>query len=246
VRAGTKLLALVALAVFVSLVPQWPAIAAAALAVCVGLAVGRVPRSAAPRLPQWIIVALGATFAANFVAGGAPYIHIGSLSIGLGAAGDWLRATALGATIIVAAALLSWTTSLADVTPAVHRLIRPFARFRVPVQYWAATVGLGLRGLPLLVDEMQTLAAARRMRAAHAPPPPPRWRHYMREPVDLLAAAAVTAGRRAAEFADAIEARGGTVSTAETTPPLTYRDAVVGAVVVMAIAAGLLLTLWPW
>jgi energy-coupling factor transporter transmembrane protein EcfT len=62
--------------------------------------------------------------------------------------------------------------------------------------------------------------------------------------VDLLAAAAVTAARRAGEFADAIESRGGAVSTAEPPTPLSYRDAVLGAVVLATIAAGILAGAW--
>jgi energy-coupling factor transport system ATP-binding protein len=244
VWAGTKLVALVALALFVSLNPQWPTLALAASAVCLGLLVGRVPLSAAPRLPRWVGAALAISFAASLAAGGPPIVHLGPSTFGLGGAGNWLRATTLGATIIVAAALVSWTTPLADVTPALQRLTQPFARFRIPVRYWTAAVGLSLRGLPMLIDEMHTLAAARRMRAAHAPSTLPRWRYQLREPVDLLAAAAVTAARRAGEFADAIESRGGAVSTAEPPTPLSYRDAVLGAVVLATIAAGILAGAW--
>jgi energy-coupling factor transport system ATP-binding protein len=246
VWAGTKLLALVALAVFVSLDPSWPAIGVTAATVCLGLAVARVPRGAAPRLPKWVGIALGITFATNLVAGGAPYLDVGPFRIGLGAEGHWLLATALGVTVIVAAALVSWTTPLAQVPAAVHRLIRPLRRIRLPVQYWAAAVGLGLRGLPILIDELQTLIAARRMRANHAPPPAPRWRHQLREPIDLLAAAIVTAARRAGEFADAVEARGGAVSTAESAPGLTFRDLVVAVVVCTTIALGIFLSARPW
>jgi energy-coupling factor transporter transmembrane protein EcfT len=84
------------------------------------------------------------------------------------------------------------------------------------------------------------------MRFNHALPPPRRWRHQLREPVDLLAAASVTAARRAGEFADAIEARGGAVSSAETTPALTFRDLTVAVVVCATIAIGLALSAHPW
>ena len=238
---GTKVLGLVALAAFVSLDPQWPSIIATAAAVLAGLFIGRVPRNAAPRLPRWVVIALAVGLMANLVAGGQPDLHLGPLTIGLGAAGNWLRATTLGATVFTAAALVSWTTPLADVTPALHHLTRPLARLHLPIEYWATVLALGLRGLPMLLDEMQTLVTARRMRAAHAPPPSSRWRHQLPR-TSRCARGCSGHGRpaRAGEFADAMDARGGAHTVADQAPSLSYRDAVVALTIVATIGIGLL------
>jgi energy-coupling factor transport system permease protein len=81
---------------------------------------------------------------------------------------------------------------------------------RVPVDEWAVAVALCVRSLPLLVDELRTLVAARRLRPA--PPRPGRstLQRWLDEPVDLLVAALAVSMRRAGELAEAITARGGT------------------------------------
>ncbi len=235
--AGTKLIALAVLAAALSLDPEWPMLAAGLAIVTAAAVVGGIPRSAAPRLPRWLWLSLAATFLASVAAGGSPTLRVGSLNVGLGGATHWLAATVLGATIIAAAALVSWTTPHSDLAAAVQRLLRPLARLHLPVDQWTATIGLGLRSLPLLLDELRTLAAARRMRAAHATEPVHHWRGRINQPMDLLAAASVTAARRAREFADAIQARGGATATPQAPPRLTHRDAVVGVIISVAVAS---------
>jgi energy-coupling factor transport system permease protein len=80
----------------------------------------------------------------------------------------------------------------------------------VPVDEWAVAVALSVRSLPLLVDELRTLVAARRLRPA--PPRPGRstLQQWLDEPVDLMVAALAVSMRRAGELAEAISARGGT------------------------------------
>ena len=105
VWAGTKLLGLVAPAAFVSLDPQWPSIIATAAAVLAGLFIGHVPPQRRAATSRWVVTAFAVGLMANLVAGGRPDLHLGPLTIGLGAAGNWLRATTLGATMFTAAAL---------------------------------------------------------------------------------------------------------------------------------------------
>jgi energy-coupling factor transport system permease protein len=107
--------------------------------------------------------------------------------------------------------LVSWTTNVADVAPAVARLGRPLKVFRIPVDDWAVALALSLRAFPMLLDEFRLLYAARRLR------PRPvltsrrsRRRRWAIEMVDLLAAGVTVALRRADEMGDAITARGGT------------------------------------
>ncbi len=105
---------------------------------------------------------------------------------------------------------MGWTTPLAEIAPAVAQLAAPLRRIRVPVDEWAVAVALCVRSLPLLVGEMRTLVAARRLR-----PPPPRpgrsvLERWLDELVDLLVAALAVSARRSGELAEAITARGGT------------------------------------
>jgi energy-coupling factor transport system permease protein len=155
--------------------------------------------------------------------------------MGLGAAIDWFRAVTVGVILLTSAALVSWTTPLVEITPALEQLGRPLRRLRLPIDEWVIVTALGLRSLPLLLDETRVLAAGRRMRAAHAPPRHRRWRHRLREPSDLLAAAAVSATRRAREFADAIDARGGVNPTNVERHRLTRTDTAILVVVLAAI-----------
>ena len=66
--------------------------------------------------------------------------------------------------LVVSAALVGWTTQLGAVAPALARLARPLRVLRLPVDEWIVAIALALRCLPLLIDEMRTLAAARRLR----------------------------------------------------------------------------------
>ena len=75
---------------------------------------------------------------------------------------------ALAAVLVISAAVVGWTTPLGAIAPALARLARPFRALRLPVDEWIVAIAVALRCLPLLVDEMRTLAAARRLR--HRPP----------------------------------------------------------------------------
>jgi energy-coupling factor transport system permease protein len=172
-------------------------------------------------------------------------VSVARLHIGLGAALDWLRATTFAIDVILAALLLSWTTPHAEVTPALHWLGRPLRAFRLPIDQWAIATSLGLRALPLLLDETRILMASTRMRAAHAPrrttTPRSAARRRVIDAQDLLAAITITASRRAREFADAMEARGGAVRAAPDRPSVSMLDVVVLAGVVATLAIGVAL-----
>ena len=231
--AGTKLIGLLAIAVALSIQPGWPSVGVAAALLATGIAVARIPRGAAPRLPRWFLIglAIGATLA--LLAGGSPVVHVGSIRIGLGALGEWARATSLAAVLLLSAALVSWTTPLASVAPALRRLGAPFARLRLPVEEWSVSLALAIRCLPLLVDETRTLVAARRLR-------PRTRRRRDREALDLLAAELVVALRRAGELGAAIAARGGLGAIADDAKRPGWRDAVALVVIAGVVVAILL------
>ncbi|GAC1531992.1 MAG: hypothetical protein NVS3B12_08920 [Acidimicrobiales bacterium] len=246
--AGTKLVCLVAVALTLSVHPSWLAIAVMGGVIAAGIVLAGIPRGAVPRLPRWfwIGIVFGAVLTA--VAGGPPDVHVAGSVVGIGALGDWARVTALAAAVIAAAALVSWTTPVSEVAPAVSRLGRPLRAVGLPVDEWATAIGLSFRCLPLLLDEIRTLGAVRRLRNAHsrplhrdrALPRRARLHHLLDEPMGLLLAALVVALRRAGELASAIDARGGLGMTSADHRRPAAADAVTIVVVTLAVVVALL------
>lgn len=216
--AGTKLVSVAIIGLTLSLVPSWPVIGAGTAMVLTGAVLARVPRSVLPRVPWWLWAAL--------VLGG-----LLNVPAGIDAVGVYLRLTVLSVVILAASAMVGWTTPLGEIAPAIARLGAPLRWVRVPVDEWAVTIALCLRGMPLLIAELTTLHAARRLR------PRPARRRGLRgsfaEAVDVLAAAMAVSVRRAGELGEAITARGGTGQLSAH----PARAALVDALVLIVVAA---------
>ena len=208
--AGTKLLVVALIGVLLTFYPGWVPIGAVALLVLVAARLAGIPRGVLPSIPVWLwfLIFLGgltATFA-----GGDPVIDLGSVEVGLGGLLNVLRITALSIVLLGLGAMVSWTTNVAEIAPAVATLGRPLRALRVPVNDWAVALALALRAFPMLIDEFRVLYAARRLRPKEvAVRRRGRWRRWWLEAIDLLAAAITVALRRADEMGDAITARGG-------------------------------------
>ncbi|MGV0745783.1 CbiQ family ECF transporter T component [Mycolicibacterium sp. XJ870] len=242
--AGTKLVSVALIGLLLTFYPGWVPIAFVAVLVLVVARLARIPSGAVPSIPVWlwILLALGA-LTATF-AGGAPVIDVGSIQIGLGGLFNFLRVTALAIVLLGLGALVSWTTNVADVAPAVATLGRPLRVLRIPVHDWAVAIALALRAFPMLIDEFRTLFAARRLRPKErAEGFRARGRQTVSDVIDLLAAAVTVALRRADEMGDAITARGGTgqFSAAQSRPKA--RDWVAFAVLVVVCGTALALEL---
>jgi energy-coupling factor transport system ATP-binding protein len=205
--AGTKILSVIGLSISLFVWPTWHAEGiVGALLLSLLLAV-KIPAGAVPRLPLWIwlFVLIGGLIA--LAAGGDPIAHIGSVRLGVGGLEQWARFFVLAIELLGAAALVGWTTPLAELAPALTRLSSPLRRLRVPVDELSAALALSIRCLPLVVDEMRTLRDARR---ARRPPRPRTAKELGDDMIEMAVAALLGALRRAGELADAIEARGGT------------------------------------
>jgi energy-coupling factor transporter ATP-binding protein EcfA2/energy-coupling factor transporter transmembrane protein EcfT len=239
--AGTKLVTIGALSVVLALRPTWPVIGASMAAVFGAMLLARIPRGAAPRLPRWFWIGmlLGALLTIQSKA--HPLVHLGGMTLSAGGVLDWFRLTAVSITVFAAAAVLGWTTPMADLAPALAKLTAPLRRLRVPVDEWIGTLALSIRCLPLLVDEIQTLMSVRRLRA----PEPWRgsrataWRRHVRSAQELLTTALVVCLRRAQEMADAVTARGGFGAIAHR-PASPKRADLLTMLLVAAAAAGAL------
>ncbi|HTY33304.1 energy-coupling factor transporter transmembrane protein EcfT [Mycobacterium sp.] len=208
--AGTKLLVVFGASVLLTFYPGWVTIGLVAALVFAAVRMARIPRGALPSVPRWlwIVIALGGITAA--LAGGSPKVSLGGLEIGLGGGLNFLRITALSVVLLALGAMVSWTTNVAEIGPALATLGRPLKLLRIPVDEWSVALALALRAFPMLIDEFQVLYAARRLRPKRIPRGRrARRRRHALELIDLLAAAITVTLRRADEMGDAITARGG-------------------------------------
>lgn len=209
--AGTKLLVVFAISVLLTFYPGWIPIAFVALLVLAAGRAAHIPRGALPSVPRWlwILLAIGGFTAA--LSGGSPVLELGSMELGLGGLLNFLRITALSIVLLGLGAMVSWTTNVAEIAPAVATLSRPLRVLRIPVDDWAVALALALRAFPMLIDEFRVLYAARRLRPRPKPPTRrARRRRWMSEMIDLISTALTVTLRRADEMGDAITARGGT------------------------------------
>jgi energy-coupling factor transporter transmembrane protein EcfT len=199
-----------------------------------------------PSPPRWLwiwltIVAITATFA-----GGSPQVQVGTVSLGLGGLLEFLRFTALSIVLLGMGALVSWTTNVAEIAPAVATLGRRLRPLRIPVDDWSVALALALRTFPMLIDEFRVLNAARRLRPKEIPPTRrDRLRQQAADLIDLIVAIITVTLRRADEMGDAITARGGggQISAAPSRPKQADWVAlsIASAVCAAALAAGLVL-----
>lgn len=219
--AGTKLLVVFGISLLLTFFPGWVAIGLTGALAVTGIRLARIPRGVLPSVPRWlwivlVIVGINAAFA-----GGSPRVHLGTVSLGFGGLLDFLRLTALSVVLLALGALVSWTTNVAQVAPAVATLGRFLRPLRIPVDDWSVALALALRTFPMLIDEFRVLFAARRLRPRR--PQQTRWARLRRpatDVIDVVVAVITVTLRRADEMGDAITARGGTgqISAAPSRP----------------------------
>jgi len=232
--AGTKLVTLGMLSIALLLWPSWRSIGIMGALLLAAFLVARLPRGISPRIPWWLgaVIAVGAVLA--LVAGGAPVVHVGSVKVGLGGLDNFARFSLVGVEVLGSAALLGWTTALYDLSPALGRLLGPLRHVRVPVDELVGAIALSIRCLPLLLDEVRVLRAARR---ARRPATSRSARELGDEAVEVVFGALANAIRRARELAEAIEARGGVPTVIPETHPFQRVDALAVAFSAMAVIA---------
>ena len=117
--AGTKLVVVLVVSLLLAFYPGWSAIGLVTLLVAVAIGVARIPLGAVPSIPWylWALIALGGITAA--LAGGAPVLQVWSVHLGLGGLLNFLRITVLSFVLLALGGLVSWTTNVADIAPAV-------------------------------------------------------------------------------------------------------------------------------
>lgn len=209
--AGTKLVVVAVIGILLTLYPGWVPIALVAGFVLLTARMARIPRGVLPSVPRWLLGLLFLGGLTASFAGGSPHLTVASVDFGLGGLVKFLQITVLSIVLLGLGGLVSWTTNVSEIAPAVAKLGRPLRLLRLPVDDWAVTLSLALRAFPMLIDEFRVLFAARKLRPREPATTGRERRHRMsREIIDLLAAAVTVALRRADEMGDAITARGGT------------------------------------
>ncbi|WP_406239234.1 energy-coupling factor transporter transmembrane component T family protein [Nocardia sp. NBC_01009] len=218
--AGTKMIAAFLISLLLMFQPSWPVLGVVVVFLLLIGVIARLPLGTLPRLPWWFWALLGGGALMNIPVGGAAVLR-------------YTQIATFGLVLLAASLMIAWTTPLGDVAPALARMGAPLRRLRLPVDEWAVVVALTLRGLPLLMDEMRVLRAARKLR-----PKDGMLQRAADNPlIDILTAAMAVSTRRAGELGEAITARGGTGQlTAHPSAP-GRRDAMALAIVV-AVCAG--------
>jgi energy-coupling factor transporter transmembrane protein EcfT len=232
--AGTKLVGVAALSIALFIWPTWVAEGLVAVLLLTILLAVRIPAGAVPRPPAWVWVLLAIGAGIAFASGGSPFLHVGGVRLAMGGLETWSRFVVLAIEFLTTAALVGWTTPLAELAPALARLAGPLRKLRVPVDELAVALALVIRCLPLVVEELRTLRDARR---ARRPAGVRKARELVDDTIELAVAALLSALRRAGELADAIEARGGATTVRHDVEGPGRRDAVALAVLAVALVA---------
>ncbi|WP_067530982.1 energy-coupling factor transporter transmembrane component T family protein [Nocardia crassostreae] len=200
--AGTKMIAAFAISVLLMFMPSWPVLGIGiAFLVAVWIS-ARLPLGTLPRFPWWFWLGIAIGALINLPVGGAAVLRYANVMV-------------FGFILLGASFLIAWTTPMGEIAPALAKLGAPLRRIgwtrkgvrhRVPVDEWAVVVALTLRGLPLLLEELRILRAARKLR------PKDSLLHRSAENplVDILTASMAVSSRRAGELGEAITTRGGT------------------------------------
>lgn len=212
---GTLLLTWTVWTTTLLLRPQWSTLAVVGGVLAVATLVARIPVRAVPCPPVWVWSGIVGGF------------------IGAGVSGAFwlfLRASCVALLVLWGTALILWTTPAMRMTAALSRMLRPSARLGVPARDWARVMGLSVRGLPVMADQLRVISDTVRLRTRDLTAP---GQGFVSLGLDVLTASLSAASRTAADTGRAMSVRGGH-------PPLST-DSVrvgVGDVVVVLVCVG--------
>ncbi|WP_067886503.1 energy-coupling factor transporter transmembrane component T family protein [Nocardia vaccinii] len=224
--AGTKMIAVFLISLIVLFEPSWPVLGLVVVFLITVGAVAHLPPGTLPRLPWqfWALLSIGAFI--SLPAGWAAVLH-------------YAQTMTFGLLLVISSFLIAWTTPMGEIAPALAKLGAPLRLLRIPVDEWAVVVALTLRGLPLLLDEMRILRAARKLR----PNDGLLQRATDNAMMDILTAAMAVSTRRAGELGEAITARGGTGQLTAYPSTPGRRDAIALIVVIAICVAAVAINL---
>lgn len=243
--AGTPLVCWAVLTTALLVWPTWPTVGILSGVLGVLTLCMRVPLGAAPRLQFWFICAMlggciGAALGGGFLL--------------------FLRAICVALLVLWGTSLILWSVAPDRIPGAIHVLLSPLARLKLPVDEWVHVMSLAVRGLPLVGEQMRAathtilLRYNPMMRRAHTayleartqakaagvrPPtvPTPSLADYGRVLTDITTAVLSASSRTAADTGRAISLRGGLPALTREPVRLSWRDALLYAGTALACAA---------
>ncbi|GAB94165.1 biotin transport system permease protein [Kineosphaera limosa] len=180
-RPGLKVALLLALTTVLVVVRTWEVVTGAAVLVALvglwaGLGLRGLGRLVWPL--RWIVLVL-TPVQAWLTGWERAYVIVGGLVVAIGAA-----------------ALVSATTRVADMTDAIMTVLRPLGRLGLDVERVGLVIALSIRSVPVLLDALRTVREARAARGMRLTPD------------TLLTPLVIRAVRHADRVGDALAARG--------------------------------------
>lgn len=222
--------AIVATALMLGWNPSWVTVGAAASVAVVWTVAGRISVRTLPRLPLWIPVVTLLGGAVTAYGGGAPYVTIGDVRLGLGGANTFAVLISITIVSLYLSLLFTWTTPMVEVPAFLQRVVGWFARVRIPVQAVAVGVTAALRLLPFLITDFRALLQTIEQRRTPGP------RSFTDRAVQWSSCLPIVcslAVQNAREVATSLDNRGGIGSVARR----DRRPGVVDVVVIIAVLA---------
>ncbi|GAA2058676.1 DUF2232 domain-containing protein [Williamsia deligens] len=227
---GTKVFAIVATAAMLGWNPSWTTVGAAAALAVVWTLAGRVSFSALPRLPWWVPVVALAGGTVTAMGGGAPYVTVADVRLGLGGASTFGILISITVVSLYLSLLFCWTTPMVEVPAFLQRMVGWFARLRIPVQPVAVGVTVALRLLPFMLTDFRALLQTIAQRRT---PGPQSFTQRAQQWSACLPIVCSLAVQNAREVATSLDNRGGVGTVARR----DRRPGVLDIVVILAILA---------
>ena len=241
-----KLLALIALIVFLFIVDGFLGIAVFALLFLVTAVISRMPvKMFLKNLKAiWVILLFTAAINIFYSSGGSVLFEYSFIKI---TTGGLYRAAFMGVRImllILLSSLLTYTTTPNDLTDGIESLLSPlrFIGLKNAVHTLAMMMTIALRFIPTLVEETEKIMNAQKARGADLENG--KLLERIRALIPILIPLLISAIRRAYELAEAMECRcynGGEGRVRMKQLKLTAKD-IVASLICVAVCVGSLLT----
>jgi len=207
--AGTKILWVPIVGTSIAFQLSWTTVGIGWGVALVLIGLSRLPRGVTPRPPKVLWIGLGISFFFALLSNDEPE----AFGLGIGGVLDLGQFIAFAWLMTALALLIGWTTRLDDIAAALNRLLRPFGRVGFPSKEIGTVLVVAVRTVPLLIEEVRVIIAARKLRPKTEDQP------YLDAGADIAVALVVSTFRRAGEMARTLAARGGI----RTPPPDRHR-----------------------
>jgi energy-coupling factor transport system permease protein len=203
----SKILAVIGLSVAIFLPKAWPGYLLVDGFILLAVLLAQVPLTFILRGLRPILIFLAITVVFNaFLTPGHALFHIGRWAVTREGLILSLVASVRLVSLVVAASLLTLTTSPIRLTDGLERLLRPLAPIGVPAHELALMMTIALRFIPTLLEEADRIMRAQKARGADFESGNAMAR--IKGLVPVMVPLFVAAFRRADELATAMEARG--------------------------------------